>query len=865
MASAPERPDGAEWMLLATRCRHVAGPVVGIVVFAIGVIVLHRLAAEISWSEVKADMAGLPTRALVLAVCLTAVSYLAFSLYDVFSLQAAAPGRVPAPVAMMAGAAGYAAANLLGFSYITGPAVRSRIYSAYRIDLAIIATVIASIWVFFWIGIALLIGTMLLVHPTGIPALQSFSPALQKLLALAVLVAIGAFLVWLGSGARVLRLRSFSLPLPGLKVALPQIGVSIVDILASASVLYVLSPSDVAPNFAFFLVVYVGAVGLGILSHAPGGLGVFEATFIAGLGAGGRPDVLAALVLYRVIYYLLPFAIAALTLAVVWTATNRSRIGAAGRQVHMVVGALVPAMSAGLVLVTGVTLLLSGNLPGETGRLDALEMVLPLPVIEISHLLASMIGVVLIVLANGLYRKLHRAWLLAIGLTGTGAVLSLLKGFDWEEALLLGFALSLLFLYRSAFYRSAGQPIFIMSARWAVVSVGVVALSVWVGLFAYSHVEYSNDLWWRFAWNGDAPRYLRASLAAGVVLAALGINAMLTSAGRKSPPEPVPDAVRAIVAASTNAEANIHLTGDKRFLVAPDGDAFIGYADTGHSLIAKGDPIGEHASSEALIWEFREMADRLGKKCAFYAVWEEFLPAYLDMGCSILKIGEIARVDLQGFSLEGPGKKDFRYAQSKAARESYVFEIVPKQSLEGILEQLRAISDAWLHIKHGKEKAFALGRFDRNYLRNFDHAIVRHAPTGRIFAFATIFQSAQRHELSLDLMRYDPTGPSFVMDALFAELLLWGKAQGFRWFSLGAAPFAGMASHSYATTWSRIGSYIYEHGENVYHFEGLRAFKQKFDPVWSPNYLALPHGLAAPRILFEVNGLISGGIKGLLT
>lgn len=130
-------------------------------------------------------------------------------------------------------------------------------------------------------------------------------------------------------------------------------------------------------------------------------------------------------------------------------------------------------------------------------------------------------------------------------------------------------------------------------------------------------------------------------------------------------------------------------------------------------------------------------------------------------------------------------------------------------------------------------------------------------------AFANLFQGGNKSELSLDLMRYDPESPSFVMDALFAEMMVWGADQGFRWFSLGAAPFSGIENRQLASLWNRIGGFVYEHGEQFYHFEGLRSFKQKFDPEWSPNYLASPGGLAAPRILYEVNILISGGLRGL--
>jgi phosphatidylglycerol lysyltransferase len=254
----------------------------------------------------------------------------------------------------------------------------------------------------------------------------------------------------------------------------------------------------------------------------------------------------------------------------------------------------------------------------------------------------------------------------------------------------------------------------------------------------------------------------------------------------------------------------------------------------------------------------------MGRRCAFYAVSGAYLPAYLDMGLSILKIGEVARAELAGFTLEGSSKKDFRQARSRAIRDGYEFAVIPAAELAVILPELRRISDAWLASKHGQEKGFALGSFDEEYISNFDHAVLRHKETGDIVAFANLFQGANKHELSLDLMRYKPDGPKFAMDALFAGLLVWGAQQGFQWFSLGAAPLAGIENRQLASLWNRIAGFVYQHGGHIYRFEGLREYKQKFAPVWAPNYLASPGGLAVPRILYEINVLISGGVKGLM-
>jgi phosphatidylglycerol lysyltransferase len=143
-------------------------------------------------------------------------------------------------------------------------------------------------------------------------------------------------------------------------------------------------------------------------------------------------------------------------------------------------------------------------------------------------------------------------------------------------------------------------------------------------------------------------------------------------------------------------------------------------------------------------------------------------------------------------------------------------------------------------------------------MENFDCAVVRKA--GVVVAFANLWR-AGTEEISVDLMRFNDAAPKGVMDYLFVETILYGQAQGYKWFSLGMAPLSGLESHELASTWHRVGHTIFEHGESFYNFEGLRAFKDKFDPEWEPRYLAAPGGLATPRVMYDAAVLISGGLK----
>ena len=509
-------------------------------------------------------------------------------------------------------------------------------------------------------------------------------------------------------------------------------------------------------------------------------------------------------------------------------------------------------------------LLVSGATPALDGRIREIRRIVPLPLLELSHLAGSVIGVGLLVLARGLFRRLRAAWYLTAWLLVAGVAASLLKGFDFEEASYLAVVLLVTLLSATAFYRPAS----IMSQRftpgWLASTGIIVVLSVWIGFLANRHVPYSNELWWTFAMHGDAPRILRASLAVVVVLAGLVAANLL----RPAPAEPhvpeAPDAAR-IAAALAQADAslaNAVLAGDKRVLFHGDGDAFLMYQVSGHSWIALGDPVGTGSQQQELVWAFRELVDRRGGRTVFYQVGAASLPLYVDLGLSLVKLGEEARIPLAEFALDGSARAELRQARRRAERAGATFEVVPPGD-EPLLARLRAISDAWLEEKATAEKGFSVGAFSEDYLRQFAIAIVR--LEGSVVAFANLWPTATREELSIDLMRFGRDAPGGAMDYLLIELMLWGRAQGYRWFNLGMAPLSGLESRALAPLWHRMGGFLYRHGESFYNFEGLRHYKEKFLPVWEPRYLASPGGLQLARALYDVSTLISGGLKELVS
>ena len=211
------------------------------------------------------------------------------------------------------------------------------------------------------------------------------------------------------------------------------------------------------------------------------------------------------------------------------------------------------------------------------------------------------------------------------------------------------------------------------------------------------------------------------------------------------------------MAQSGVAAANLAFLGDKQFLMSQDTRAFIMYGVAGETWVAMGDPVGPAENWPELIWQFRQAADRYGDRAAFYEVGHEQVHLYLDLGMSLLKLGEEARVPLTDFSLEGSRRKNLRYIHRKLTKQGCRFEVIPAASVPPQVDALKTISDGWLKEKNTREKGFSLGSFSSDYLRRYPVATVR--VEDRMVAFANLWPAAGQEELSIDLMRYLPDAP----------------------------------------------------------------------------------------------------------
>jgi len=397
-----------------------------------------------------------------------------------------------------------------------------------------------------------------------------------------------------------------------------------------------------------------------------------------------------------------------------------------------------------------------------------------------------------------------------------------------------------------------------------VAIVGAIGASVWLGLFAFKHVAYSNELWWQFELHGETSRFLRATVGAMVALLLFAVS-RIASPARPEADEPTDEDLRAagdIIATQSNASAFLVYLRDKALMFDEQRRGFVMYGIEGRTWVALGDPVGPPDVRAALIRMFLEHCDDYAATPVFYEIKKDSLHLYADFGLTFVKLGEEAVVDLSQFSLDGSRNKPLRHALRHLEHHGASCRILLPAAVPAVIDALQSVSDDWLEHKAGGEKGFSLGFFRPDYVARFPVAVVER--NGQIVAFASVWPGPNAVELSIDLMRYHHEAPNGVMEGLMVYLMRWGKEQGYRSFSLGMAPLSGFEGSPVAPLWNRLGSFLYSHGEKFYNFQGLRAYKDKFHPSWESRYLAYPGGLRLPRTLADVAALIAGGYRRIL-
>lgn len=285
------------------------GAALSLGIFLLAIFVLARVLANLDFAALRAAIAATSAKQIALASLLAAVSYLALTGYDALALRHIR-AHVPYHTTALGSFTSYAISFTLGFPLITGGAVRYWIYSRAGLSAGKVASLTVIAGVTFWLGMAFVVGVSLVARSHSIAAIDLLPWFMNAAIGAGVLAAIAAYIGWVALGPRRMRVQGFRLRLPGPVLTVGQMALGVTDLCAAAGVLYVLLPKETLIDFPTFAATYVFGCILGIASHAPGGIGVFEATMLKFVPAPTEAAMIASLLLFRIIYYLVPFVLA---------------------------------------------------------------------------------------------------------------------------------------------------------------------------------------------------------------------------------------------------------------------------------------------------------------------------------------------------------------------------------------------------------------------------------------------------------------------------------------------------------------------------------------------------------------------------
>ncbi len=293
---------------------HRVGFLLSIAIIAVAAVVLYRKLHGINIHKVMTAMATVEYRDVLVSALFVAGGYFTLTFYDLFALRTIGRGDVPYRVAALAGFTSYSVGHNVGASVFTGGAVRYRIYSAWGLDAVEVAKICFIAGTTFWLGNVAMLGLGFAWHPEAAASIDQLPIWLNRALGIAALVGLLIYVMWVWRAPRIIGRDNWQVRLPPGPLTLLQIAIGIIDLSFCSLAMYMLVPNEPHVDYVTVAVIFITATLLGFASHSPGGLGVFDAAMLVALFHYDREELLAGLLIFRLLYYLTPFMLALLVI-----------------------------------------------------------------------------------------------------------------------------------------------------------------------------------------------------------------------------------------------------------------------------------------------------------------------------------------------------------------------------------------------------------------------------------------------------------------------------------------------------------------------------------------------------------------------
>jgi phosphatidylglycerol lysyltransferase len=536
-------------------------------------------------------------------------------------------------------------------------------------------------------------------------------------------------------------------------------------------------------------------------------------------------------------------------------------------------------LAAGLTAVMGAINLVSAVTPSLPHRVALIAEWSPLEIRHGGHLAAAVSGFALLLLAVSLARRKHAGWVLTQIVLTVSALSHVLKGLDVEEAAVAVALAGYLFSIRHHFHARSDPP---SVGRGLAVLLGALVFSLAYGTVGFYLLDRHFSVEFGLAdairqtlvmfmayydpglqpvtafgrWFADSI-YLVSAMTSGYALLMLVRPVLLREPATE---EDRARAERIIATHGRSSLARLALLEDKSYWFSPGGSV-IAFAVKGRVAVALGDPIGPAEDAPAAVAGFAAHCVGNDWRPAFYQVFPELLDAYKAAGFESLCIGHEGIVDLVGFTIQGESNRGLRSSVNRLKRLGARAQLYEPPLPDGLLRELKDVSDEWLTMVHGTEKRFSLGWFDDEYIRGCPVMAVV-GPHGAIWAFTNLVTEYQVNEFTVDLMRYRGGLDGGTMDYLFVELFRWGRERGHATFNFGLSALAGVGESPGDPVAERALRFIFDHMNRFYSFRGIHAFKEKFRPAWEPRHLVYPGAGSLPAVGLALIRADSGSAIG---
>ncbi len=628
--------------------KHVPA-VIGVALLIVAVSVTRHAFRNLNLGEIKAALNTLSAPVMIRAFAWSVASYMVLTLYDLLA-NYWVRSKIPYPKIAFTSFCAYALSHNLGFSTLSGGAVRYRLYAHFGLTPLQIAKVVAFCSLTFGLGGMVLGGAILLSEPDAVPFFGEQLPHyVLRIVGVLCCGVVGVYLVT-SRTTKTRRIFGHRIELPGLGIALAQVAVATLDVTVASSIIFWLLPHVDGFTFWRFLAIYLASYSAGLLANLPGGIGVFDSAMLLSLSqVMPAPVAVSAILVFRLYYYIIPLFVAgSLFAGNEILLRGRALLRPSSRQVRFSEPEFAAVAATGTVALCGLLLLLLPLLGLRPPDFSWVDPALSSFAVQAGQYVPSLIGTALLLMAMGLSRRARLAWWLTLVLLIAGATFTAAQGITLWLPVVLVLAMLMVAPFRSAFYRQsslfAGSMLPGNAFSLLVFMVCVLALV----LFLPTVSDLSQTSWWDVVLSRDLPPPVRATMALAVLVALLAAWRLLRPGNIYGLPwDEISRGQYDAFGGTLPSNVNQNDIGVDGVVLGEDGRAMLPFRRVGGVLMGLGDPVGAANDRVSAIWRLRDLAEQESRSMAMWRVGGQFLQIYADLGLNSIPLGDDGTVSKQ--------------------------------------------------------------------------------------------------------------------------------------------------------------------------------------------------------------------------